>query len=269
MTIKVIETGTLTGKEHWKKCNTYIISGTYTVATGAILKIDNGTKVLLLNGDTFGKMLFEAGSKLCAENIVSYAVDTTTADTASTTANNGGWYFTGTVNYNNLSKKLSDFEMDEFKGSYLGSAIISAMTINDMRTEEFSADKLRFEYSTFALQLETSNIKVNRIKTENCTTAFRFLEPSTLRVVKVLNVRATNFITGIITGSFGLFTHSIIIDKGAQFIAVTTTAGTAIFFVSEDVNVDGKTYTYNQAISNGVCELKGALFVYPTFIPIG
>lgn len=260
MTINVIATGTLTGSEHWKKCNTYIISGTYTVATGATLKIDNGTKVLLLNGVTFGKMVFQAGSKLRAGDIVSYAVDATTADTAATTANNGGWYFTGTVNYNNLSKKLSDFEMDEFKGSYLGSASISAMTVNDMRTEEFCADKLRFEYSTVALQLETSNIKVNRIKTENCTTAFKFLEPSTLRVVKVLNVRATNFITGFI----GLFTHSILVDEGAQFIVVTTTAGTAIFFVSEDVNVDGKTYTSGQAISNGVCELKGALFVYPT-----
>jgi hypothetical protein len=260
MTIKVITAGTLTGSEHWKKCNTYIISGTYTVATGATLKIDNGTKVLLLNGATSGKMVFQAGSKLRAGDIVSYAVAATTADTAATTANNGGWYFTGTVNYNNLSKKLSDFEMDEFKGSYLGSASISAMTVNDMRTEEFCVDKLRFEYSTFALQLETSNIKVNRIKTENCTTAFKFSEASTLRVVKVLNVRATNFITGF----FGFFSHSILVDEGAQFIVVTTTAGTAIFFVSEDVNVDGKTYTATTAISNGVCELNGPLFIYPT-----
>jgi hypothetical protein len=260
MTIKVITTGTQTGCEHWKKCHTYIVSGTYTVATGASLKIDDGTKVLLLNGVTSGQMVFQAGSKLRAGDIVSYAVDTTTADTASTTANNGGWYFTGTVNYNNLSKKLSDFEIDEFKGSYLGSLSVSAMTVNDMRTEEFCVDKLRFEYSTVALQLETGNVKVNRIKIENCTTAFRFNEPSTLRVVKVFNVRATNFLTGF----FGLFTHSILVDEGAQFIVVTTTAGTAIFLVSEDTNIDGKTYTSEQAVSNGICELKGALFIYPT-----
>jgi hypothetical protein len=136
------------------------------------------------------------------------------------------------------------------------------MTVNDMRTEEFCVDKLRFEYSTVALQLETSNIKVNRIKTENCTTAFRFLEPSTLRVTKVLNGRATNFITGLM----GSFTHSILVDEGAHFIVVTTTAGSNILLVSEDINVDGKTYTSVQAISNGVCELKGALFVYPSLI---
>ena len=66
MTIKIITTGTLTGSEHWKKCNTYIISGVYTIATGATLKIDNETKVLLLNGTTFGQMVFQTGSKLCA-----------------------------------------------------------------------------------------------------------------------------------------------------------------------------------------------------------
>ena len=261
MTIKVIVTGTLTGSEHWKKCNTYIISGTYTVATGATLKIDDGTKVLLLNGVTSGQMVFQAGSKLRAGDIISYAVAATTADTAATTANNGGWVFNGTVDYNNSSKKLSSFEMDEFKGSYLGSLTVSAMIINDMRKEEFCADKLRLVNSTTALQLQTSYITVNRIKVETCTNAFRFNLPSTLTVSKVFNVRATNFLTG------ALF-NSILVEEGAQFIVVTNTAGSAITFVSEDVNVGGKAFTSGQAISNGVCELKGALFVYPTPIVV-
>jgi hypothetical protein len=256
MTIKVIATGTLTGSEHWKKCHTYIVSGTYTVATGASLKIDDGTKVLLLNGSTSGQMVFQSGSKLRAGNIISYAVDTTTADTASTTANNGGWVFNGTIDYNNLSKKRSSFEMNEFKGSYLGNANGSAMLLNDVRNEEFCADKLRFVNSTTALQLQTSYITINRIKVENCTNAFRFNQPSTLTVSKVFNVRATNFLSGALT-------NSILIEEGAHFIVVTTTAGSAIALVSLDVNVGGKTYTAGQAISNGVCELKGDLFIYP------
>jgi len=261
MTIKVIATGTLTGSEHWKKCHTYIISGIYTVATGASLKIDDGTKVLLLNGLPSGQMVFQSGSKLRAGDIVSYAVDTTTADTASTAANNGGWIFNGTVDYNNLSKKRSSFEMNEFKGSYLGSLLVSAMLLNDVRNEEFFADKLRFVNSTTALQLQTSYITVNRIKVENCTNAFRFSLPSTLTVSKVFNVRATNFLSGFLS-------NSILVEEGAQFIVVTTTAGVAIFLVSEDVNVDGKTYTSGQAVSNGVCELKGDLFIYPTLLVV-
>lgn len=259
MTIKIIATTTLTGSEHWKKCNTYIISGTYTVATGATLKIDDGTKVLLLNGTPSGQMVFQAGSKLRAGDIVSYAVAATTADTAATTANNGGWVFNGTVDYNNSSKKLSSFEMDEFQGSYLGSLTVSAMIINDMRNEEFCADKLRLVNSTTALQLQTSYITVNRIKTETCTNAFKFNQASTLTVAKVLNVRATNFLSGALT-------NSILVEEGAQFIVVTTTAGSTITLISEDVNVDGKAYTSGQAISNGVCELKGALFIYPTSV---
>jgi len=259
MTIKVIATGTLTGSEHWKKCHTYIVSGTYTVATGASLKIDDGTKVLLLNGTPSGQMVFQAGSKLRAGDIISYAVDVTTADTAATTANNGGWIFNGTVDYNNSSKKRSSFEMNEFRGSYLGSLLVSAMFINDMRNEEFCVDKLRITNSTTAFQLQTSYITVDRIKVETCTNSFRFTMPSTLTVSKVFNVRATNFLSG------GL-SNSILIEEGAQFIVVTNTAGSNIFFVSEDVNVDEKTYTSLQAISNGVCELKGDLFIYPTQI---
>lgn len=259
MTIKVITTGTQTGSEHWKKCHTYIISGTYTVATGASLKIDDGTKVLLLNGSPSGQMVFQAGSKLRAGDIVSYAVDAITADTAATTANNGGWVFNGTVDNNNSSKKLSSFEIDEFNGSYLGSLTVSAMTVNDMRNEEFCVDKLRFVNSTTALQLQTSYITVNRVKTETCTNAFKFNQASTLTVTKVFNVRATNFLSGALT-------NSIFVEEGAQFIVVTTTAGAAITFVSEDTNVDGKVYTSGQAVSNGVCELKGDLFVYPTLL---
>ena len=257
MTIKVIAAGTQTGSEHWKKCNTYIISGVYTIATGATLKIDDETKVLLLNGTTFGQMVFQAGSKLCAKKINSYAVDTTTADTASTTANNGGWVFNGTVDYNNSSKNLSDFEMNEFEGSYLGSATVSAMVINEMRNEEFCVDKLRLVNSTTALQLQTSYITVNRIKTETCTNAFKFSQPSTLTVDEVFNVRATNLLSGALS-------NSILVKKDAQFIVVTTTAGSAISFVSEDVNVGGKTFTSTAAITNGVCKLKGELFIYPT-----
>lgn len=256
MTIKVIATGTLTGSEHWKKCDTYIISGTYTVATGASLKIDDGTKVLLLNGTPSGQMVFQAGSKLRAGDIVSYAVAATTADTAATTANNGGWVFNGTVDNNNSSKNASSFEIKEFRGSYLGSTTVSAMVINDMRNQEFCADKLRFVNSTTALQLQTSYITVNRIKTETVTNAFKFSQASTLTVSKVFNVRATNFLTGALT-------NSILVEEGAQFIVVTTTAGSAIALVSLDVNVGGKTYTSGQAVSNGVCELKGDLFVYP------
>jgi hypothetical protein len=261
MKIKVIATGTQTGSEHWKKCHTYIISGTYTVATGASLKIDDGTKVLLLNGATSGQMVFQAGSKLRAGDIVSYAVAATTSDTAATTANNGGWVFNGTVDYNNSSKKRSSFEMNEFRGSYLGSLTVSAMIINDMREEEFCVDKLRIVNSTTAFQLQTSYITVDRIKVETCTNAFRFALPSTLTVSKVFNVRATNFMSGALS-------NSILVEKGAQFIVVTTTAGSAISLVSEDANVGGKSYTSLQAVSNGVCELKGALFVYPTPIVV-
>jgi hypothetical protein len=257
MTIKVVTTGTLSGSDHWKKSNTYIVSGTYTVATGATLKIDDGTKVLLLNGVTSGQMVFQSGSKLRAEDIISYAVSNTTADTAATTANNGGWVFNRTVDLNNSSKNLSNFEMNEFKGSFLGSATVSAMVINDMREEEFHVDKLRLVNSTTALQLQTSYITVKRIKTETCTNAFRFNQPSTLTVSKVFNVRATNFLSGALS-------NSILVEKGAQFITVTTTAGSAITLVSEDVNVGGKRYTAIQPISNGVCKLKDNLFIYPT-----
>jgi hypothetical protein len=259
MKIKLIATGTQTGCEHWKKCHTYIITGIYTVATGASLKIDDGTKVLLLNGSPSGQIVFQAGSKLRAGDIVSYAVDTTTADTASTTANNGGWIFNGTVDYNNSSKNRSSFEMNEFRGSYLGNANGSAMLLNDVRNEEFCADKLRFVNSTTALQLQTSYVTVNRIKVENCTNAFRFNQPSTLTVSKVFNVRATNLISGFLS-------NSILVEEGAHFIVVTTTAGAALTFVSEDMNVGGKTYTTMQAVSNGVCELKGDLFIYPTLL---
>jgi hypothetical protein len=259
MKIKLIATGTQTGCEHWKKCHTYIITGIYTVATGASLKIDDGTKVLLLNGSPSGQMVFQAGSKLRAGDIVSYAVDTTTADTASTTANNGGWIFNGTVDYNNSSKNRSSFEMNEFRGSYLGNANESAMLLINVRNEEFCADKLRFVNSTTALQLQTSYVTVNRIKVENCTNAFRFNQPSTLTVSKVFNVRATNFISGFLS-------NSILVEEGAHFIVVATNAGSNIFFVSEDVNVDGKTYSSLQPVSNGVCELKGDLFIYPTLL---
>jgi len=257
MTIKVISTTTLTGSEHWKKCNTYIISGTYTIATGASLKIDNETKVLLLNGTPSGKMVFQSGSKLRAGDIISYAVATTTADTAVTTANNGGWVFNGTVDYNNSSKKLSNFEMKEFRGSYLGSAQVSAMLINDMRNEEFCADKLRFVNSTTALQLQTSYIEVNRIKTDLCTNAFSFNSPSTLSINKVFNIRATNLLSGALS-------NSIFVNEGAQFIVVTNTAGSGITFVTEDTNVGVKAYTSVQAISYGICKLDNDLFIYPT-----
>jgi len=250
MTIKVIATGTLTGTEHWKKSNTYIISGTYTIATGATLNIDDDTKVLLLNG------AFQAGSKLRAGDIISYAVDATTAATASTTANNGGWVFNGTVDFNNSSKKRSSFEMNEFRGSYLGSASVSAMIINDMRKEEFCVDKLRMVNSTTAFQLQTSYITVDRIKTEKCTNAFKFTLPSTLTVSKVFNVRATNLMSGALS-------NSILVEKGGKFIIVATTAGSAIKLISEDANVGGKTYTSTQPVSNGVCKLKGNLFIYP------
>jgi hypothetical protein len=257
MTIKVITTSTLTGSEHWKKCNTYIISGTYTVATGASLKIDDETKVLLLNGTSSGKMVFQSGSKLRAGDIISYAVGATTAETAATTANNGGWVFNGTVDYNNSSKKLSSFEMKEFRGSYLGSVQVSAMVINDMRNEEFCVDKLRFVNSTTALQLQTSYIEVNRIKTDLCTNAFSFNSPSTLSVNKVFNVRANNLLSGALS-------NSILINEDAKFIVVTKTAGSGITFVSEDINVGVKAYTSAQPISYGICKLKSDLFIYPT-----
>jgi hypothetical protein len=32
------------------------------------------------------------------------------------------------------------------------------------------------------------------------------------------------------------------------------------------MNVGDKTYTTMQAVSNGVCELKGDLFIYPTLL---
>ncbi len=256
MKIEVVATGTLTGTAHWKKCKTYIISGTYTIATGATLKIDDGTKVLLLNGTTSGQMVFQSGSKLRAGDIISYAVGSTTADTAATTANNGGWIFNGTVDNNNSSKNASSFEMNEFRGSYLGSALVSAMLINDMREQEFCADKLRFLFSTTALQLQTSYITLNRIKVEACTNAFKFSQPSTLTIANVFNVRATNLLTGLLT-------NSILIEKGAQFIVVTTTAGAAIAFVSLDVNVGGKTFTSGQVVKTGICELKNDLFIYP------
>jgi len=257
MKIKVIEEETLTGCEHWKKCHIYIISGTYTIATGASLKIDNGTKVLLLNDDTEpGQIVFEAGSKLRAGDIISYAVDDTTDDTESTEANNGGWVFNGTVNYNNDSENLSSFKIHEFMGSYLGSSNDSGMMINDMRTEEFCAEKLRFEYSDLALELDSSNIKINKFKTINCEYALEINNQSTLRVMMIFNVRATNFLSEALS-------NSILIDKGAHFIVVTTTAGSAIILVSEDLNVGGKSYTSTQSVSNGVCKLKGDLFIYP------
>ena len=256
MTIKVIATGTLTGSDHWTKNNTYIVSGTYTIATGASLKIDDDTKVLLLNGTTSGQMVFQSGSKLRAGNIVSYAVNSTTVDTAATTANNGGWVFNGTVDLNNSSKKSSSFEMNEFKGSYLGSSTLSAMLINDMRNEEFYAYKLRFVSCTTALQLQTSYITINRIKTLTCTNAFKFTQPSTLTVSKVFNIRATNFLSGTLS-------NSILIEKGAHFIVVTNTAGSAITFVSEDTLVNGKKYSSTQPVTNGICQLKNNLFIYP------
>jgi hypothetical protein len=72
----------------------------------------------------------------------------------------------------------------------------------------------------------------------------KFNQASTLTVAKVFNVRATNFLSGALT-------NSIFVEEGAQFIVVTTTAGSAITFVSEDTNIGGKVYTSVQAVSNG------------------
>ena len=108
-----------------------------------------------------------------------------------------------------------------------------------------------------AFQLQTSYITINRIKTETCTNAFKFNSPSTLTVVKVFNVRATNFLSGALS-------NSILVEKGAQFITVTTTAGSVITLVSEDVNVGVKAFTSVQAISYGICKLRADLFIYPT-----
>jgi len=259
MTIQIISTGTLTGVIHWKKCITYILIGIVTVATGAQFKIDKGTKVLLLNDDNnYGQITFNAGSRLYAEKIISYSVDTNSSDVPSTTANNGGWSFTGTVNNNN-SFKLSRFKINEFEGSYLGDSIgTSAISFFNMRSSEIKLDELELDNCYNNLYLVISTMKIKKLKIVKGTNAFDF-DFSNLTVSKSFNV------TILDTGALFTFFYqnsSILIEEHACFKLNASNAGINILFISEDSRVNGANAPY----AFNICKLKEELFIFPNII---
>ena len=64
--VKIIDSN-ITESTTWYKCYSYVITGIVNVLDGVSLKIENGTKVYILNSDNLPGLIFEEGSGLRSE----------------------------------------------------------------------------------------------------------------------------------------------------------------------------------------------------------
>ena len=75
------------------KNTTYVIKGTVRILKNVELKIENGTTILLVNGQMRSSLIFNTGSRLVAEHVYFRACDANY--NLVKTANNGGLWFLG------------------------------------------------------------------------------------------------------------------------------------------------------------------------------
>ena len=245
MLIKIINKN-LTYNQHWKNSITYIITSNVEVLNKITLKIDDNTNILLLN-NSLSSIIFNEGSKLFAKNIISFGI--TSYDMFSyipaTTQLNGGWNFMG----NNNSK----FRINEFKGAYLGSSTLSAITVTDINENKLKINKIKLKSCTNNINLINSSIKIKKIKICDGVNGFN-LTNSFLNITNKFNVSLIT-IGNLIYES--LHTN-ILINKRAYFSLVAMNAEPVVqnvVSISNDQNVNGVNPPYNLTNINKLKEL--------------
>jgi len=229
MLIQIINTN-LTYNQHWKNSITYIITSNVEVLNKITLKIDDNTNILLLN-NSLSSITFNQGSKLFAKKIISFAI--TSYDIFSyipaTTQLNGGWNFIG----NNKSK----FRINEFKGAFLGSSTLSAITVIGINKNKLKIDKIKLKSCTNNINLINSSIKIKKIKICYGVNGFNFTN-------SLLNIK-NNFNVSLITiGNliYESLNTNILINKRAYFSLVAMNVEPSVqnvVFISNDLRVNG------------------------------
>ena len=237
MKLKFINTN-ITSNEHWKKCNTYVITAKIEVLNNVCLKIDDNTNILLLN-NSLSSITFNPGSKLFAKKIISFAIDSYDINfntyVVANTQLNDGWTFFG----NNKSK----FRIKEFKGSFLGSSQFNAISINDVEKNKLKIDIIKLNDCVNNINLNNSYLKIKEIKIYNGTNGFN-LNNSFLNIKNKFNV------TLITLGNliYESLNTNILINKHAYFslVAMNTQPDIQnVVFRSADTRVNGAIPPYN------------------------
>lgn len=231
MLIQIINTN-LTYNQHWKNSITYIITSNIEVLNNITLKIDDNTNILLLN-NSLSSITFNKGSKLFAKKIISFAITSYNINLntyiSATTQLNGGWNF--------ISNNNSKFIVNEFKGAYLGSSTLSAITFTDINENKLKIDKIKLKSCTNNINLINSSIKVKKIKICYGVNGFNLTN-------SLLNIK-NNFNVSLITiGNliYKSLNTKILINKNACFSLVAMNVEPVIHnvvFISNDKRVNG------------------------------
>jgi hypothetical protein len=237
MQIQIIKKN-LTCNQHWKNSITYIITSNIEVLNNITIKIDDNTNILLLN-NSLSSITFNEGSKLFAKKIISFAITSYDINSnkyiPATTQLNGGWNFMG----NNNSK----FIINDFKGAYLGSSTLSAITVTDINENKLRIDKIKLKSCTNNINLINSSIKIKKIKIYDGVNGFN-LTNSFLNIKKNFNVSLIT-IGNLI---YETLNTNILINKRAYFSLVAMNAEPVVqnvVFISNDQNVNGVNPPYN------------------------
>jgi len=253
----IFENETLKDYNKWERFENnieilYIITDKLVIEAGATLEISNNTKVLLVNANDknklFGQLIFNVGSKLCARNIISYAIYNEKSINPNTNPpNNGGWCFFGNKCKSN---KSSEYEIQNFIGAYLGSEVWDAISFYDMTADNLGrCDLVELSNCRYNIYLENStiNIKILRIKRvyekiqSNNINGFSIDQNSDLQVTNRLNVDVNNLFSSL-DGKVEITTGSVIKIKAEK-------VNLGIKLDSRDEDIKSKVYKSTDTIN--------------------
>lgn len=245
MKIKYINNN-LSNYNHWKNDTLYIITSVIKLIAGSTLKIDDKTNIGFLNGDISpvlemnrSILILDAGSKLEAETIISYAVDIN--GNKQSTADNGGWIFVGTLDplysinfeiFNDINQPTvyrSNFKVNKIITNYLGTTedictkapILelpgAGINIVSCRDDELFIKNIKILNSLIGLFLLSSYIKLNKliIINKNNGNGVSFVS-STLTIQKKLNIVINNeiIINETFNGTLSVKEHGSVLLSG-------------------------------------------------------
>jgi len=244
----------------WNRCElgylevVYIITNELHILNGVTLKIDDKTKVLLCNsyGDSgyekYGQVVFDTGSKLKAEKIISYGIDDFTNIDISEDSDNGGWYFYGNNCRSEVPADYSIFAIKGFEGSSLGSVFMAAISFDEMTPDNLKrCDEVELTncgYYNFRLCNSCINIKKLKVEVKNedsYESCFIIDKNSNLAIIKEL-----------IVDIYALFTKlvgNLTISKGALIDIKAKEVGINMYLRSNDKKIKNIFYDLYSPIS--------------------
>lgn len=172
--VKVIDSD-ITEDTCWSKCYSYVITKDIHVLNNVKLTIQDGARIYLLNGEALydewwffigyngGGIIFDAGSKLCASNLLVAAVvledgKYVLSNKISYNINNNGVYFFGTEEEEELERDIDIYALDVDK---------STMTKDNMKNLSKS-DKTKL------CRRKMNELKKSMVKENNQSSKFVF-----------------------------------------------------------------------------------------------